>query len=752
VLLACATLGHWVSAEELRDFYEGYRSMPAIGIGVLQVGVPTTLVDNEGGIRDLMGHLLGAHGYRRIAFIRGPTTNDEAEQRYHAYTSALAEYGLPFDPDLVAPGDFTPDTGAAAIRLLLDERETNLEAVVAANDNMALGAQNALQTRGLRVPYDVAVVGFDDENAATDCNPPLTTVRQPVYEQARRSVELLLALLEGEKVPEQVLLPTKLVVRQSCGCFFGVGSQIAAKPEVAIDGPAKTALAGQREPILSEMVQAVASSVAEQQRASAWSTQLLDAFFADLNGETSDTFLPTLDTILQQVTAHRGDVTTWYEAVDTLRHRMLPYLTDYGVLSRALDLWQQASRLIGGVRQREQRYERLWSHQWSHTLRIVSQALIDTFDVETLMDVIAQELPSLGIPGCYISLYEHPESPTEWAKLILAYNENGRIDLGKEGRRFPSHQLVPEGLLSGEKNHHLLVESLYSRNVKFGFVVFEVGPLNGNIYTTVHMQISSALKGASLFQEHKQAEEQLAQKAKELARSNAELEQFAYVASHDLQEPLRMVSSYLQLLEKRYKGKLDDNAKEFIEYAVDGASRMKRMIDALLAYSRVITRGQSLDPTDCEQILAQAISNLEVAIREANALISHDPLPTIMADGIQLMMVFQNLISNAAKFQADRRPHIHVSAKQSDGVWVFSVRDNGIGIAPENVERLFVIFSRLHSQAEYPGTGIGLVMCRKVVERHGGNMWVESQPGEGATFFFSIPAYPLRVKTEYPRK
>lgn len=241
-----------------------------------------------------------------------------------------------------------------------------------------------------------------------------------------------------------------------------------------------------------------------------------------------------------------------------------------------------------------------------------------------------------------------------------------------------------------------------------------------------------------VIREHVQAEKELKRYSGELKRSNEELQHFAYVASHDLQEPLRMISSYLQLIKRRYKGRLDADADEFIDYAVDGASRLQTMINGLLEYSRVDRSGKSLEPADCGVILERAITNLKVAITESSAVITHDPLPTVMADDTQLLHVFQNLIANAIKFRGNEPPHIHISVTRNENEWTFSVRDNGIGIDPEYNERLFNIFKRLHGR-EYPGIGLGLSICKKIINRHGGKIWVESEPGKGATFYFTIP-------------
>jgi PAS domain S-box-containing protein len=235
------------------------------------------------------------------------------------------------------------------------------------------------------------------------------------------------------------------------------------------------------------------------------------------------------------------------------------------------------------------------------------------------------------------------------------------------------------------------------------------------------------------------AEEALVRRTEELARSNKDLEQFAYVASHDLQEPLRMVSSYTQLLARRYRGQLDAAASEFIAYAVDGASRMQKLIDDLLAYSRVGTRATAFQPTGCTAVLDRALANLKAAIETSGAVVTHGPLPAVVHDNLLLVQLFQNLIGNAIKFHVEKPPRIHVSAEQKGEEWVFAVRDNGIGIDPQHAERIFTIFQRLHTAEEYPGTGIGLAICKKIVERRGGRIWVESQPGTGSTFYFTIP-------------
>lgn len=239
--------------------------------------------------------------------------------------------------------------------------------------------------------------------------------------------------------------------------------------------------------------------------------------------------------------------------------------------------------------------------------------------------------------------------------------------------------------------------------------------------------------------QRKRAEALLQEKLLELERSNEDLQQFAYVCSHDLQEPLRVISNYTQLLAKRYAGALDENANEFIEFTVDATKRMQELINDLLLYSRVQTKGQEFKETDCSIVVEKAVANLEIAIRESSAQVSCGPLPAIKGDHSQLLQLFQNLISNAIKFRSKEPPEITICSEDTGTSWTITVRDNGQGFDMKYASRIFIIFQRLHNKEMYPGSGIGLAVCKKIVERHGGRIWVESEPDKGASFHFTLP-------------
>lgn len=729
LVIVGTTLANFVTDEYMDDFYNRYRALPSVCIGVTRSGIPSAMIDNEQGLRHLLSHLIQEHSYKRIAFIRGPEGNEDADQRYRVYVQVLNEHGIPFDPQLVTPGNFLTETGAEAVATLLDERRVTVDAIVAANDNMAVGALDALRSRGIDIPHAVAVTGFDDLEVAQATTPSLTTVRQPIHAQGYKAAQMLIDLIRGRDIPETVLLPTELVIRQSCGCL-GQATHLR-QIEQEEDKTLIDALRMHREEIITALLQILQNENQTLDREQA--AQLVDAFGSSLQEQNKRVFLQALEKALRNTAAQSGDVTRWQEALHILHHYTFPHLQDREMFSALTTLLLRASMWIGDFARRAQVFDRLQAARQAELLRHTGYELITSFfDVQALMEAATQSIPTLGVNRFYIALYENPQFPLEWSHLLLAHQEHGPLELEGKDPRYPTLQLLPTNLLPSDRPYHLLLDSLYLQNERMGLILFEVGPMNSIIYATLQTLISGALKGALLFQEHQKMQ-------RELERSNKELEQFASVVSHDLQEPLRMITSYLELLESRYKDKLDSSAEEFITYTVDGAERMKRMINDLLGYSRLTTRGQPLELTNCENPLAQALSNLEIAIKDNNALITHDPLPTVMADSTQLMAVFQNLIGNAIKFHADRQPHVHISAEKRRNEWLFSVRDNGIGIVSEHMEQVFTIFSRLHPQTKYPGSGIGLAICKKVVERHGGRIWFESQPDEGTTFFFTIP-------------
>ncbi|MBN1217991.1 MAG: substrate-binding domain-containing protein [Anaerolineae bacterium] len=533
-----STIGAYVDHRTYTEFYQRYRSLPMVSLGTALAGVSSVLVDGYCGMREMVIHLIEHHGYRRLAFIQGPEDHPYAQERYQAFIDTLAEYDLPLDPDLITPpADWAQTTGYQTIQLLLNQRglqpQVDFQAVVAASDRIALGALEALQMAGVRVPDEMAVVGFNNSLEGQTLTLPLTSVAAPFHEQGEKALELILAMLAGGPTPEEVILPSRLVVRRSCGCLDAAVAHTASRPVAGIlpegDFTAEAfdlALTAQRETMITEMVLAVSelSEMPEYTLETALTRSLLDAFTTELLDGTPGVFLQTLDEVLRQamVTSEAvsevagRNVMAWQEVVSVLRHHLLPYLGRGEVRSRAEDLWQQARLMISETAQRAEAYQTLRAAQRTQRLREIGQALITTFDVTELMDILARELPQLGIECCYLSLYQNPAEPTGLSCLTLAYDETGRIEPNPDKRRFPSHRLAPEGMLSGDKQHSFVVEPLYFHENQLGFVLFQIGPQEGMVYEALRGEISSALPGALLVEKRRQAEEIMAHWVAEL--------------------------------------------------------------------------------------------------------------------------------------------------------------------------------------------------------------------------------------------
>ncbi|MFN2271789.1 MAG: substrate-binding domain-containing protein, partial [Anaerolineae bacterium] len=549
VVVMASALSSQVGFEEIKSLCESFHPLPMVSVGLMLEGVTSLVVDNKTGLHEVLVHLIKDHGYRRIAFIRGPEASAEAVLRYHTYLNVLKEFDLPFDPDLVVPGDFLRPSGVAAVSLLLDERGVDFDAIVAANDGMALGALETLQVRGIRVPDDIAVVGFDDVEETEFVTPPLTTVRQALYKQGQQATEMVLALMAGEKVPEQVTLSTEMVIRQSCGCLPAVvlevkSEQVAKQKRQAIE----SAVQAHRDSILSGMMQAAAISSVEL--TSEQAEQLLTAFAGELSGKASGVFLPTLNSIINRAVAAGSDVGAWQTVLSALR--LLSSHLDEDSLSQAESLWLRARVLIGETARRVQGHRALQEAVRNRTLWQVGAALITTLDLEHSMDVLADGLPHVGIPSAYLSLYQdpqpyaYPQPVPEWSRLVLTYEKMGdsvgskQVKLSVEGQRFPTHRLVPKELLPQDRQYCLVVRPLFLHESQIGFVLFEAGSQELATCEMLSTLISSALYGALLAQQTRDYAVRV--------QTAAEVSQ----AASSILDPIELIQQVVELVQERF--------------------------------------------------------------------------------------------------------------------------------------------------------------------------------------------------------
>jgi PAS domain S-box-containing protein len=358
----------------------------------------------------------------------------------------------------------------------------------------------------------------------------------------------------------------------------------------------------------------------------------------------------------------------------------------------------------------------------------LTKTIIDSMnDAVSLIDV--RDFRILGVNSVFLKQYGYSDESEVTGRHCYEITHRRSDVCSPPDDQCPLAETVRTGEHVAEDHVH------YDRHGEKIYVEVSTSPIkdeNGNVVQVVHVQRNIT--------DRKRAEQEREQLLTDLERSNRELEHFASVASHDLQEPLRMVAGYVELLERKYRGRLDEKADKYIRFTVDGVRRMQKLIEGLLAYSRITTSGSGFAPVDVNRVVHDAMANLSAAIRENAAGIKKGELPVVNGDETQLLQLFQNLIGNAIKFKKPgAAPEVHISSGKQGDSWLFSVTDNGIGIDNKFSDRIFEIFQRLHTREQYPGTGIGLAVCKKIVERHGGRIWVDSKPGQGTTFFFTIP-------------
>lgn len=546
VLIVSSLLGTTSSREEFIAFCKQYEPLPVVSVGLTLPDMPSITIANYDGIYDEVVHLIDVHGYRKIAFIRGPEGHQEAEERFRGYTDALAAYGISLDPALIVTSQFSVQAGTQAVATLLDQRQVAFEAVVGASDQIALGALEALEARGIRVPGQVAVAGFDDIDQARCANPALTTVRQPYYAMGARALETLLARMAGEDVPAQIQVPTECIIRESCGCLSQEVTYAMEKPSLA-GAPVSSCrelITTWMPEILQELTLTLGLPSGDQ--LAAWLDALLHKFCQDLEAATNTAFVPALYEVLRQVIKTGDDVDRWQPIVSVLRRQTVSACSQPTQQIHAEHLWQQARLVVDQMARQAQEARLIRTKQIVRRMSDLGGDLLTTFHVDGILDVLARQLPRLGIPRCYLALYEetdtyrHPQPPPEWARLVLGYTEQGRLEIQPERPPFPSRWLLPPDNPPTQRPSVMVVTSLDFQNQLLGFIVFEDQLEEKLLYRDLKLQISSALQGALLVQ-------RLQERTSELVRQQYVLNTFMenvpdYIYFKDLESRITRAS------------------------------------------------------------------------------------------------------------------------------------------------------------------------------------------------------------------
>jgi DNA-binding LacI/PurR family transcriptional regulator/signal transduction histidine kinase len=733
--------------DAVRTIFEKAARYPAVNISHEYEGIPAVFIDNRTGMRAVCDHLLAHHGCRRPAFIRGPEGHAEAEVRFAACRESLAAHGLAFDPALVAVGDFSAVTGRQCAKRLLDAGRGEIDALICANDLMAFGALLEADARGLRVPEDIAVTGFDDleECLSLIQHAPLTTVSQPFGEMGARATDLLLDRLAGREPAPVEFVPSRLVIRQSCGCGI-----TAAAPRAAEGVPRDAVASLKRErlvslartewrttngreddaaPALAALGGALADGL-ERNDETAFTTAC-DAALSGLKTETSVTDLTALMAALEKTVATHAADGAWRWRAEKLLARARLAVVDHGHRLRNRD--------------------RLRDEYESDQFQDLIYRLIASFNMKEFFRTLEAEFPRLGIAECCFALYSTPKTSLEKSTLVLALRDGVALPPAEAMFEFFSKELIPDRLSSPAKSFAAIVETLSFERESLGFVVFggDCKPLH--LYTALQRVLSVTLKGALLMQEQESLFRALAARTRELQRltdrlsgSNGELQEFAYIASHDLKDPVRKVMVFAERLRETAAAALDERGLDYLARMQKTAVRMEALITSLLDFSRVTTNSKPFTAVDLTALLAAVLEDLEVVLESKQAVVETGALPVIEADASQMQQLFHNLIANAVKFNTPGvAPLIRIASRPvtlpAGDACEIGIEDNGIGIEEKYAGTIFGVFQRLHSRNEYEGTGIGLAICKKVVERHQGTIRVESAPGRGARFVVTLP-------------
>jgi signal transduction histidine kinase/DNA-binding LacI/PurR family transcriptional regulator/AraC-like DNA-binding protein len=732
-------LSHTLDRSNLETFCRRYAPLPIISMGIVLPSIPSIQIDMRGGMRKLLTHLIEKHGRRKIAFIRGSEASQDAEERYTAYLETLAQHGLPVDSGLVIAGDFRRQAGIEAIRQLLDTHRRGFDALASANDNMAIGAMQALQAQGVRIPDDVMVVGFDDIEETRAVAPSLTTVRAPWHLLGSRSVDLVMSKLAGDPLPDQIQLETELVYRQSCGC-----QQIAiheshtswlAEAGNPTEPAARRALGAELDRLLHRFVDAA-------EPPSDRSAILIDRFLADAQSrdESASLFMPAWVETLSQVSS--GSETIECQALlNAIRSKVDILLQSKDEIITAHRILENAYGFVGELAHRRQIYQLLEVVDQTSRLNRIVQTMSITYDIETLTKLLALELPGLGIHSCFLSLYDEKGDSPAWSRLMLAFLSDERLPLDRGGLRFPTRQLVPSGLLPNDRRFAFGVEALFFQEEQIGFVLFEIGPRDGDVYATLRGHLSSALKSAGLVQVA------LAAEAKAIKSDQLKTRLLANV-SHELRAPLNIILGLSQAaaaFPNPYSVELPAALVKDLGYIYDSGEHLIRLINDLLDMSRaeigeLDLAYESVAPSSLLKDVFETFKQTSTGKRPdlAFTLAVPDQLPMLRADPVRLRQVVINLLSNAFKFTRAGKivlgaeiqlPHLH-----------FWVSDTGAGIPPNLQERIFEPFVTVGPPGQRrEGIGLGLSITRRLVALHGGSITLDSLPDHGSTFHVYLP-------------
>jgi len=496
LIIASALLGQYVERGEVDRFSQQYDSHPVVSIGEeLSCAVSNVVLDNYAGIYHLVEHLIVEHEHRGIAFIKGPEWHFEAQMRYQAYCDALKAYGLPVNARFICPGSFRQEDGQKAVMMLLEQRQYGLDAIVAANDQMAFGAMAELEKRGIHIPAQIAVTGFDNEHQSKILSPSLTTAHQPTYEMGAKAVETLADILRGEKVVQRITFPTPLMLRESCGCVCSSMSRKISIPELSAN-QSNTTLKAHKAPILNALVEWVNGHGLHFELI--WAEQFWDALMQELEQRTPNVFFMKFHEMLRQIALTEDYFIIGHEFLAIFRNWVFPFL-DAEQRGYAEAIWQQAHAELGKTFQRMVMIENARMAQYLHAFHNVSAALLTTFDADDMFIMLTKNLPQIGVESAYFLVYDTPcafgEPQPEWSTLIFAFRDGVRLPIEPEHRRVCVADVFKDSFLFSETPSSIMTLPLYFQQTELGIAFFKIRVMMQGFYDSLNKLLSNAVHG-----------------------------------------------------------------------------------------------------------------------------------------------------------------------------------------------------------------------------------------------------------------
>ncbi|MBN2533631.1 MAG: substrate-binding domain-containing protein [Spirochaetales bacterium] len=771
ILLAAGSLGHYCSSGDLVQFCKKYHPLPVISISQVLPGIPSIISDNTTGLKSLIQHLIVDHGYKRIGFIKGIEGNQDGEQRYNIYRETLSHYNITFDKAFIAPGDFTLLAGRKAVRLFFKKRKIKPEAIIAANDEMAIGAMEELKDLNMHVPFDIAVAGFDDQPDSATSIPPLSTVKQNIKKQCDIALKVIMEMIDGKNSEPVIVVPTESVIRQSCGCKKTTLQSVEIfLPDVMETLPARkqehwlihkkeaifTSLSSEMKPLIKQLTGLAMNDIEE----------LLVLFLTDIDNGTGKSFITGVNKKIVKSTFQPNSGKLWIDIISCLVKGILNYVYKKEQFPVIENLFFEAQFFLKTHMEQIQLHLKTRVDEQIKIYTGLTEGIAGTVDIESLMKLLARAAPQMDILKCYFSIFA--EKNFSRSKLLLAYDRDMNTAPSMLGIEFPSNKFIPDNKVLEKRAYNLRIHPFLRDGVFLGITVFEFLPPTDILQHFLRkMFLYGILKGIYIYEtmktEAKRLEALVNERTNNLKQAEIRLieannalkiekqiavnankikSEFLANMSHEIRTPMNSILGFTELLKKAENNIEKENKLNIIRRS---GQHLLDLINDILDFSKI--EADKIEfcktPFSLESMLTN-IQNMFMLEAYNKSLIFTIHLDksvpvTVEGDERRLQQVIVNMVGNAIKFT--HKGSVEIDCSYRNNTAFISIHDTGIGIPEEKQEMIFTAFSQADPSTTrvYGGTGLGLTIAKNLIEKMGGQISLQSKPGKGSNFTIQIP-------------